>query len=181
MPSPLDLPRHPVVHGHPIHAILSDFPVVLIPAALLVELSRRALPGPDARRLSDAATAAALASATAAALAGWIDWLTMPTELPVQKPATLHGLVNTAGLVSLIGAATRPQRRLPFLGIAALAVMVGGWIGGDLVFHHGWRVRPAEEAEIVEKELAEAGMDHFFDRARKEVSDFERRRTFFGR
>ena len=181
MPSPLDLPRHPVVHGHPIHAMLSDLPAALIPAAFLAELSRRLFDGRDRRYLSDATTAAALASAAAAALAGWIDWLTMPTEHPAQRPATLHGLVNTAGLLALVGAATRPRRRLPFLGFATLAVMVGGWIGGELVFHYGWRVRPAEEAEIVEKELTEAGIDRPFARARKEVADFERRRTFLGR
>jgi uncharacterized membrane protein len=161
--------------------MLSDLPVALIPAAFLVELLLRDLTGRDARRLSDAATAAALASATATALTGWIDWLTIPTEHPGEKPATLHGLVNTAGLLSLVGAATLPRRRLPFLGVAAFAVTVGGWIGGELVFHHGWRVRPAEEAEIVEKELTEAGVDRFFDRARKEVSNFEHRKTFFGR
>ena len=32
---PVDLPKHPVVHGHPIHAILSDGPVVLIPLAIV--------------------------------------------------------------------------------------------------------------------------------------------------
>jgi uncharacterized membrane protein len=181
MPSPLDLPRHPVVHGHPIHAMLSDLPAALIPAAFLAELSRRLGGGSERRHLSDAAVGAALASATAAGLTGWLDWLTMPTEHPAQKPATLHGLINTAALLSLVGAATQPRRRLPFLGLATLAVMVGGWLGGDLVFRYGWRVRPAEEAEIVEKELAEAGMDRPFARARQEVSDFERRKTFLGR
>lgn len=181
MPSPLDLPRHPVVHGHPIHAMLSDLPAAFIPAAFLAELSRRLSAGRDCRHLSDAATTAALASAAAAGLTGWIDWLTMPTEHPAQKPATLHGLINTAGLLALIGAATLPRRRLPFLGFATLAVMVAGWIGGELVFHYGWRVRPAEEAEIAEKELAEAGIDRPFERARKEVSEFERRKTFLGR
>ena len=178
MPSPLELPRHPVVHGHPIHAVLSDLPAALIPAAFLAEVSRRFLVRHDDRHLSAAATGAALAGAAAAGLAGWIDWLTMPTEHPAQKPATLHGLINTAAILSLVGAATLPRRRLSFLGFATAAVVVGGWIGGDLVFHHGWRVRPAEEAEIVEKELAEAGMGGYFQRARKEVSDFERKKTF---
>ena len=181
MPSPLDLPRHPVVHGHPIHAMLSDLPAALIPAAFLAELSRRLSAGPERHSLSDAAVGAALAGATAAGVTGWIDWLTMPTEHPAQKPATLHGLINTAAILSLVGAVILPRRRLPFLGFATLAVMVGGWIGGDLVFHYGWRVRPAEEAEIAEKELAAAGIDGPFERARAEVSDFERRKTFLGR
>jgi hypothetical protein len=105
----------------------------------------------------------------------------MPTEHPAQKPATLHGLINTAGLLALAGAVAWPRRRLPFLMLATAAVMVAGWIGGDLVFHYGWRVRPAEEAEIAEQSLAQAGMEKHFERARKEVSDFEHRKTFLGR
>src|ERR1700731_2409969 len=54
MPSPLDLPRHPVVHGHPIHATLSDLPAALIPAGFLAELSRRVLAERDGRYLSGA-------------------------------------------------------------------------------------------------------------------------------
>jgi uncharacterized membrane protein len=186
MPSPLDLPRHPVIHGHPIHAMLSDLPAALIPAAFLAELSRWIVGGADGpgrrgREISDAATGAALAGAALAGVTGWLDWLTMPTEHPAQKPATLHGLINTAGLLSLIGAATLPRCRLPFLGFATGAVLVAGWIGGDLVFHYGWRVRPAEEAEIVEQDLAKSGITGYFERAREEVSDFERRKTFLGR
>ena len=179
MPSPFDLPRHPVIHGHPVHAMLSDLPAALIPAAFLAEVSRRVAGGGTA--ISDAATGAALAGAAAAGLTGWLDWLTMPAEHPAQKPATLHGLINTAALLSLIGAAARPRYRLPFLGFATAAVLVAGWIGGDLVFHYGWRGRPAEEAEIVEQGLAKAGIRGYFERARNEVSDFERRKTFLGR
>jgi uncharacterized membrane protein len=181
MPSPLDLPRHPVVHGHPVHAMLSDLPAALIPAAFLAEVSRRLLRDGGDRHLSDAATGAALTGAALAGITGWIDWLTMPTEYPAQKTATLHGLLNTGGILALIGAVIRPGRRLPLLGFATMAVVVAGWLGGDLVFRYGWRVRPVEEAEIVEKKLAEAGIKGYFEEARREVSDFERTRTFLGR
>ena len=80
MPSPLELPRHPVVRGHPVHAILSDLPAALIPAAALAELARRLRPRPESHYLSDAATGAALAGAAAAGVVGWVDWLTMPTD-----------------------------------------------------------------------------------------------------
>ncbi len=131
MPSPLELPRHPVVHGHPLHAMLSDLPATLIPAALLAEAWRAMSTTSERRLLSDAATGAAIAGAAAAATVGWIDWLTMPTEHPVQKPATWHGLINSGALLALIGAAAMPARRLPFLATATAAVVVGGWIGGD--------------------------------------------------
>lgn len=37
----MDLPKHPVVHGHPLHAILSDGPAVLIPVAVAIEAWNR--------------------------------------------------------------------------------------------------------------------------------------------
>jgi uncharacterized membrane protein len=175
----IDLPRHPVVRGHPIHAILSDLPVTLIPLALATELA--GVLGSRGRRrrrrranVSDAVTRLALIAAGTAGIAGWIDWLTIPREHAAQRPATLHGLINSAGVLALLGAASRPRLRLPLLGGAAAGVAVAGWIGGDLVFHHGWRVRPAEEAEMV---AAKVGQDPF-EQARREIERFEREKTF---
>jgi chromosome condensin MukBEF MukE localization factor len=109
---------------------------------------------------------------------GWIDWLTIPGEHPARTPATIHGVINTAGIVALIGASTVPKRRLGLLGAATAGLLVAAWIGGDLVFRFGWRVRPAEEAEIAESALVAAGQAQPFEQARQEVADFERRKTF---
>jgi hypothetical protein len=70
------------------------------------------------------------------------------------------------------------RRRLRLLGAATAVIAVGAWIGGDLVFRHGWRVRPAEEAEIVEARLRDPATAAAFETARREVGDFERQRTF---
>jgi uncharacterized membrane protein len=176
--SAIDLPKHPVVHGHPLHAILSDGPAVLIPVAFAVEVWRRMRNDTVAEQLSRVATRTATAAAAAAGVVGWIDWLTIPGEHPARTPATVHGLINTAGLVALIGASAAPKRRFGLLAAATGGLLVAAWIGGDLVFRFGWRVRPAEEAEIVEQQLAEAGQPEVFQRARQEVADFERRKTF---
>jgi uncharacterized membrane protein len=173
----VDLPRHPVVHGHPIHAILSDGPAVLVPFALAVEVwdvARRKGTSP----LSDAACAAAAAAAASAGVVGWIDWLTIPSDHPVRRPATIHGLINSAGIVGMLAAAGSRRLRLPLLTAATAGTLVAAWLGGDLVFRHGWRVRPAEEAEIVEKNLSEAAGQKAFVDARREVDEFERRKTF---
>ncbi len=174
----MDLPKHPVVHGHPIHAILSDGPVVLIPLAIAAETWDRKGAGTGIR-LGDVVTAGAAATTLAAGLVGWIDWLTVPSDHPVRRPATIHGIINTTALVTLAAAVPTRRRRLKLLAAAQLAVLVGAWIGGDLVFRHGWRVRPAEEAEIVEARLRDdptvAGA---FAEARRDVADFERAKTF---
>ena len=173
----MDLPKHPVVHGHPLHAILSDGPAVLIPAALAVELWDLAR-GKATSGLSDAACATAAAAAVSAGIVGWIDWLTIPTDHPARRPATLHGLINSAGIVGVLAAAASRRLRLPLLAAATTGTLVAAWIGGDLVFRYGWRVRPAEEAELVEASLSDAAGKKAFADARREVDDFERRRTF---
>lgn len=174
----MDLPRHPVVHGHPLHAMLSDGPAVMIPAALTAEVWHRIRSNRGSQQLSDVATLTATATATSAALIGWIDWLTIPGEHPVHTSATLHGLINSSGLLALVGALTGRRRRLGLLAAATTSLLVGAWIGGELVFRFGWRVRPAEEAEIAEQQLAASGQHEAFDAARAEVADFERRKTF---
>jgi uncharacterized membrane protein len=173
----MDLPRHPVVRGHPVHAILSDGPAVLIPMALAVELWDRAR-GTGSSPLSDAACVTAATAAAAAGIVGWIDWLTIPSEHPARRPATLHGLINSAGIVAVLTAAGSRRLRLFLLAAATTGTLVAAWIGGDLVFRFGWRVRPAEEAELVEKSLSDAAGSKAFADARREVDDFERRRTF---
>ena len=173
----MDLPKHPVVHGHPIHAILSDGPVVMVPLAIAAELWDRNRPG-EGIRVGDVVSAGAAATALAAGVVGWIDWLTVPSDHPVRRPATIHGIINTTALVALIGAVPASRRRLTFLVGAELAILVGAWIGGDLVFRHGWRVRPAEEAEIVEQRSVDAATVAAFAEARSDVADFERRKTF---
>ena len=114
----------------------------------------------------------------AAATVGWIDWLTIPADHPARRPATIHGIVNTAAVVAVAAALPAGRHRLRLLGTASAAIFVGAWIGGDLVFRHGWRVRPAEEAELVEQRLHDPGAAAAFAMARRDVADFERQKTF---
>jgi uncharacterized membrane protein len=174
----VDLPRHPVVHGHPVHAILSDGPVILIPAAFAAELWGR-WPSASAPRLGAVVTGAAGVAGVAAATVGWLDWLTIPAGHPARRPATIHGLINTAAVVAVAAALPVGRRRLALLAGATTTILVGAWIGGDLVFRHGWRVQPAEEIEIVEALLQDdpAATAAFAD-ARREVAEFERQKTF---
>jgi hypothetical protein len=174
----VDLPKHPVVHGHPLHAILSDGPVVLIPVAIAAELWDRRY-APAGLRPGDLAAAMAAATAVAAAAVGWIDWLTIPTSHPARGPATVHGIVNTTALIAVAAALPAKRHRLRLLWAATATMVVGAWIGGDLVFRHGWRVRPAEEAEIVEERLGDdRAAVAAFVMARREVAIFEREKTF---
>jgi hypothetical protein len=173
----VDLPKHPVVGGHPVHAMLSDGPVILIPLAVAAEVLERAGLAGD-RRAADLLTGSAAAASLAAATVGWIDWLTIPASHPVRRPATIHGLINSAAAIAVAAALPARRQRLGLLSAAVATVVVGAWIGGDLVFRHGWRVRPAEEAEIVEERSSDPATAAAFATARREVAEFEREKTF---
>jgi uncharacterized membrane protein len=156
---------HPVVHGHPLHAMSSDLPVALIPFALLASIAL-------GRRGAAMATQAAAASALGAVLLGWWDWLTIPRDHPAWRPATLHGLINTTVLGAVILGLFSRERRALALGTATAALSVSAWIGGDLVYRLGWRVRPAEELELIEQ-------GNTRETARRIVDDHEREDTLF--
>jgi uncharacterized membrane protein len=141
---------HPVVHGHPLHAMLSDLPAALIPAALLAAAIERTRPDPRTRYAARTSALLAFGSACVAGTIGWWDWLTIPTDHPVRSPATTHGLINSAGLAVGAAAILVPRRRLELLVALNAALLVAAWIGGDLVYRLGWRVRPAEELEQID-------------------------------
>lgn len=143
--------KHPVVHGHPLHAMLSDLPAALIPTALLAACAERARPASETRFAAASATALALVSGIAASAVGWWDWRTMPKDHPVRGPATTHGLLNTASLGIGLAALVVPRRRLELLVGMNAVLLVAAWIGGDLVYKVGWRVRPAEELEQLDE------------------------------
>lgn len=175
----MDLPKHPVVRGHPIHAMLSDLPIGLLPAALTATVAAR-----GGRRRSAAARTSgvltamtAAAGATAAAFGIW-DWLTIPRSHEAWWPATIHGSINVIGVGTLGAAVAFPRRRLELLCGVGAAAVVGAWFGGEIVFAHGWRVKPAEEFEIVAQRVRQGADGTALGEAEREVAAFERERTF---
>lgn len=143
--------KHPVVHGHPLHAIASDLPAALIPAALLAAVVERVRPSDRTGYAARTSTSLALAGACAAAVIGWWDWFTIPRDHPVRSPATTHGLINTAGLAVGAAALLAPRRRLELLVLLNASLLIAAWIGGEIVYRLGWRVRPAEQLELMEQ------------------------------
>ena len=57
---------------------------------------------------------------------------------------------------------------------AAFAVLgVSGWLGGQLVFHLGWRVTPAEHDEQLEDALRKRGETQLIEKAHDTVHQYE--------
>jgi membrane protein DedA with SNARE-associated domain len=82
----------------------------------------------------------------------------------VHRPATTHGLTNSAAAAFVVAALWRPLR-VEALAAAVTLMSVGAWIGGNLVYRLGWRVRKAELLEGIEEgktlEEAERALDKF--------------------
>jgi hypothetical protein len=159
-----------------VHAILSDGPVVLIPlaagAAVADALLRR-----DLREASRWSARLAAAAALAAMSVGWWDWLTIPREHEVRRPATLHGLLNTGATAATLAAVPLAGSRAALLGGATALLLVAAWIGGGLVYRLGWRVRPAEELELIGEE-GPPRLERYRATAREKIDAHEREDTF---
>jgi uncharacterized membrane protein len=142
--------RHPVVHGHPLHAMSSDLPIGILPLALAASVAARVRRSRETSSAAGAAAGALALSFAPAVLLGWWDWLTIPASHEARPPATTHGLVNSTA-ASLAMLAVIGPRRLELQLATLAALLVGAWLGGDLVFRLGWRVRKAELLEQLEE------------------------------
>jgi uncharacterized membrane protein len=177
--------KDPLVKGHPLHAILTDVPIGALVAGNTFDVMGLATRNPSWRFAARAAHTTALASGAAAALVGLWDYQAVPREHPARRVGALHGYLNAAllGLI-LVSLLLRRESRAPASGrpslmavactTAALAVLgVSGWLGGNLVFHLGWRVIPAEHAEQLEEALRQRGETKLIDQAHDTVQRYE--------
>src|SRR5258706_9458628 len=126
--------KQPVVHGHPIHAALSDGPAALAPVAFLAQLWSVVRRSDASRASARALTRFAFGAAVAAGAAGWWDWTKMPREHPAWRPATVHGALNTVLTGTLLVASLSRKRRTKTLAVATALVGAGGVLGGGIVF-----------------------------------------------
>jgi uncharacterized membrane protein len=144
--------------GHPVHPPLTDATIgMLVLAAGLAVIG--ALGG-----IEDAtgkacwlALIGGLIVAAPTALTGFADWLRLEWGSPQWRTATLHMSAMVIAVV-LFGVAALLQHRgyvhgevttgawvFSVLGLVALTV--GGWLGGALVYIHGLRVLPTSLSE----------------------------------
>lgn len=146
---------NPVIKGHPLHAVMTDMPAALIPTGFTFSLIGH-LTG---RRELEAAgylnSVAGVALAVPTAMLGIADYLQMEVRDPAQKTGFVHGMLNAAalglGLASIGGRSLkRPSsgRGLWLGGLSTVALFASAYLGGDLVYHRGWRVKPIEREEI---------------------------------
>ena len=134
--------------GHPLHAVLSDFPLALLGTSLLWDVVGIWRGEAVWWAISFWDIALGIAIALVAATVGAVDYSTIAEKHPAHGTALRHMLVmlTTVGVysVSLLvrGGASVPvgPRLIVIIGLEGLGLLllsVGGWYGGHLVFHHG--------------------------------------------
>jgi uncharacterized membrane protein len=151
------------IGGHPVHPMIIPFPIALWVFSLVADVIFLWRGNPVWRdHIAFYALLGGIIGAAAAAVPGFIDWLSL-TDKAVVKIANWHARLNVIAL--LIFAASFYLRTtggselvsgshtIPF-GLSVLGVIlitISGWLGGEMVFKHGVAVE-AQSADRLPSE-----------------------------
>ncbi len=136
------------VLGHPLHAVLSDFPLVLLGTSLLWDAVGIWRGESVWWAISFWNIALGLAAAAAAAIAGMVDYAAIEQHDAAAGTANRHMLLMFAAMLPYIISLVIRGGPVPPVGGAGIAALllegvglllltIGGWYGGHLVFHYG--------------------------------------------
>ena len=132
--------------GHPIHPMVVHFPVALWSVAVAADVGGWIWRDPVFWTLSFYSQALGDLGGAAAILTGWLEFTTILRASPAQDAAAGHMVVmGSAWLAFLVSLALRsyPPRAPSTIWPTAIAIIgwlamaVGAWLGGKLVYHFG--------------------------------------------
>lgn len=153
--------------GHPVHPMLTDVPIGALVAAFLLDLAGQ---GPAATWL----VAIGIVTMLAAALAGFADYLDLTGN--ARRYGTLHALAMILSLLFYVLSLGErlwwplwlPSAQIWLGGVGLVLLLVGAYLGGDLVFdfgsqvdRHAWRAggtkwQALDVTEVPEGQLTKA-------------------------
>lgn len=136
------------VFGHPLHAVLSDFPLALLGTSLLWDAIGMWRGEAVWWAISFWNIALGLAIALVAAMAGAVDYTAIKQGDQALKLAASHMIIMLLAVgmyvasLLLRGGPAPPAGTSRIVGLileslGLILLMIGGWCGGHLVFHHG--------------------------------------------
>ena len=153
------------IGGHPVHPMLIPFPIALWTTSFATDVIFYFYRNSSLILISKFMLAAGCLGATAAAVPGIIDWLSI-TDSKVKRIADWHARLNIIALIVFaislyfrmkIGTHwVNYHLRIPFLlsFLGVILISISGYLGGELAYKHGVGVAPqhdlpAEEAAKV--------------------------------
>jgi uncharacterized membrane protein len=162
---------------HPIHPMLIVFPIALFIAAFVFDLVYLSTRNPLWYRIAYYNILLGVISALLAAVAGFVDYFTLPMSDKARSTATTHMLLNLLVVVLFVinliiryDDAVLAGSRLTWmiiLDVVAVALLsYAGWLGGELVYRHGLGVIlpdvEAEEQALQSRRPGTSGMEPGF-------------------
>jgi uncharacterized membrane protein len=139
--------------GHPVHAVLVAFPIGLL--TLVPFWDVLALLGTSgASAAGYLGEIAGLVTGSLAVVTGCIDFVRAKKTPAIERLGLWHGSAALTGLcifaVALVLRSKDHAAGLPVIALEAAGVaclVLTGWCGGHLVFHHGVAVRPPSNTD----------------------------------
>lgn len=144
------------IAGHPVHPILTDFPVGLWALSFVWDIVAISTGNPLWWTISFWTMLVGLLMALPTAVTGLIDFTGIRDTDPARRTAILHMVLNVSVaslfLINLLlrGGSEPPARpglAVLLTGISVVILGLGGWFGGKLVFVHGIGTEKKAEAE----------------------------------
>ncbi|MBM3934594.1 MAG: DUF2231 domain-containing protein [SAR202 cluster bacterium] len=135
------------VGGHPLHPMLVIIPVGLFIWALVSDIIYLSTGDRVWYDISMYTGIAAIVTALVESIPGFIDYFTLPLSKSARSKATIHMVLNL-GIVALCAVAAYLQWDdgaiagdefnivTALHGIGAVALVVSGWLGGELAYRH---------------------------------------------
>ncbi len=143
---------------HPIHPMLVVFPLGLLNFSLAADMVHAVKGDPKWKETAKASMEGGILGALAAAIPGFIDYLTLKGH--EKKLATAHMGLNLAGVVlysyNLWRRMKDPSDKMAVYlsAIGAAGLFASGWLGGELVHVHGIAVEPQESSGRIETKIS---------------------------
>src|SRR4051794_13397774 len=138
------------VKDHPIHPMLVGLPSGLWVFAVVCDIVHAANGSPISQTVATYCVAGGIAGGMLAAIPGLIDYFSID-EAEMKRIANLHLAVNLAAVVVFainlwlrfhLPAESNLPLWLSVIGV--LAIGVGGWLGGEMVYVKGMAVKAVE-------------------------------------
>ena len=139
------------IKKHPVHPMLVGFPIGLWVFALVCDVMRAVGGNPVWQTVAIYCIATGIVGAIVAAAPGLIDYFSID-EAAMKKIANLHLALNL-GAVVIFAINLWLRFRLPAVSylplgmsiVGVLAIGIGGWLGGEMVYVKGMAVEAVEK------------------------------------
>jgi len=138
------------IGNHPIHPMLVSFPIGLWIFSLVTDILYRWSGNGTWALVAYYSMAGGIVGALLAAVPGFVDYLALKPSR-VKDIALWHMFINVSAVIlfsiNLYLRTVTPDVTGPFILsiIGVLAILVSGWLGGQMVYVHGYGV---DEKEI---------------------------------